>query len=341
MILEKINILFQSLIESLREQLYSVFLMDSNKEIICRLDNDKNTDVNIDNGIEKVINSKLINHFLKEENAGFNIFTYNLEEFGIIFSESGPNRLLIFVFPSEFNSNFYFPYVFLISEKIVRINLKKNVSNVIPSFEQISEDISIQPQFQKIELDKGGTYSVKIVLGGDSAVGKSTLVEQFVNKKFKQDFKSTLGINIMFKKVKFPKLKSGFDFSIYDLGGQITYKEVRKTYCRGAAAGFLVFDVTNPQSFSNLKTWYNEFIEAEPDILLIMVGNKTDLEEDRFISFEQANQMAKELNLQYIETCALNKDLVDEAFSTLGLAYIMKKIQLKQKKVEIKSGWRF
>jgi len=178
-------------------------------------------------------------------------------------------------------------------------------------------------------------------LGGDSGVGKTTLVEQFIHNKFGRDYKSTLGINIMTKKVDFPEWKCNIEYSIYDLGGQAVYKVVRKGYYLGANIGFLIFDVTNRESFENIKNWHNEITAVEPSSFLTLIGNKIDLQKERQISSEEAKNMAKELNLQYLETSALNKDIVDEAFKTLGFSFILKNNTFKRDKVKIKSGWVF
>ena len=190
-----------------------------------------------------------------------------------------------------------------------------------------------------MSLEKKGNCWMKLILGGDSAVGKTTLVENFVYRDLGEQYKSTIGINIMSKKMDFPQWNSKIEFAIYDLGGQEIYKEVRRKYYLGASAGFLVYDVTNPKSFANIREWYREIISIEPNILLVLVANKIDLEKDRKISTQQGDALAQELGVQYIETSALNRDIVDEAFSTLAVLYIMRKTKVTQDEVKIKTGW--
>ena len=117
-------------------------------------------------------------------------------------------------------------------------------------------------------------------------------------------------------------------FTIYDLAGQGQFARVRQSYLTNAKAGFLVFDVTGRESFQNVEKWYSEFMKgAGQDICIILIGNKIDLEEIRVVTTQEGEDLAKKLNLPYIETSALNKDLVDEAFHMIAFKLIQDKLQ--------------
>ena len=123
------------------------------------------------------------------------------------------------------------------------------------------------------------------------------------------------------------------------MGGQEFFEGVRRTYYSGARVGFIVFDVTNQQSFNNVERWHREIISAERNAILILVGNKVDLIDQRVVSKEDADKIAEKLNVRYIETCALNKDIVDEAFNTLGFLFFVKNYSLSRKTMPVNSGW--
>jgi small GTP-binding protein len=126
----------------------------------------------------------------------------------------------------------------------------------------------------------------------------------------------------MKKECDFPGLDSKVRFVIWDLAGQAQFKRVRQSYLSNAEAGILVYDVTRKETFNNLKSWLDEAKDVSPSISLILVGNKIDLVEDRVITTEQGEEMAKQLNLSYIETSAKTGENINDAFKMLALQKI-------------------
>ena len=148
------------------------------------------------------------------------------------------------------------------------------------------------------------------------------MVHRFVEGTFTKDYKSTIGTSIMKKECQFDELKSKVRFIIWDLAGQSQFKRVRQSYLANAEAGILVFDVTNLTSYENIDNWYKEIMSASPNISLIMVGNKIDLNDQRVVTFEEGENIAKRLGLTYIETSAKTGENINDAFRMLALQIV-------------------
>ncbi len=133
----------------------------------------------------------------------------------------------------------------------------------------------------------------------------------------------------MKKAIQFPEWKVEIRFTIFDLAGQQQFSRVRQTYFQGAKAGFLVYDVTRPDTFDAIKKWYAEAKKAEPNIMLMLIANKVDLEDSRQVTEEQGKALANELQITYMEISALNKEIVNEAFKALGFLFIQKNAKLQ------------
>ncbi len=158
----------------------------------------------------------------------------------------------------------------------------------------------------------------KLVTLGEAAVGKTSLVNKYVTGKFERDYHRTLGIDISTYDAKIdPHL---FKLLIWDLAGQDIFRDLRTRYCQGASGGILVFDLTRPQTLESIPRWVEAFREAVgPEPLLILLGNKADLDTERKITRGQGEGIAKKLGLfQYHETSAKTGHLVSTSFNTLA-----------------------
>ena len=219
-----------------------------------------------------------------------------------------------------------FPYAYLTAEKIARIFDGRTVSPVIPKLISDSNIESIERKVEKLQKIKvkSGEYAFKLILGGDGAVGKTSLVHRFVENTFAKDYKSTIGTSIMKKECSFKELESAVRFIIWDLAGQSQFQRVRQSYLANAEAGILVYDVTNRKSYENIENWYNEIIKASPNISLILVGNKIDLKDNREVSNKEGSKLADTLGLSYIETSAKTGENINDAFKMLALLMIKK-----------------
>jgi len=260
--------------------------------------------------------------------GAFGTGTFDTEEHRIIFCEAGPEAIFVTVLDSIAMVDPIFPYAYLAAEKIARIFDGRTVSPVIPKF---IEDLSIQnierkiDKLQKIKVESG-EYAYKLILGGEGGVGKTSMVHRFVENSFLTDYKSTIGTSIMKKECEFEGLNSKVRFVMWDLAGQAQFKRVRQSYISNAEAGILVYDVTRKDTFNSVESWQKEIQSVSPTISLILVGNKIDLTEDRVVSTEEGEEIAKKLNLSYIETSAKTGENINYAFKMLALQLIKKYI---------------
>ena len=156
----------------------------------------------------------------------------------------------------------------------------------------------------------------KIVIIGDSGVGKTNLIGRYLKNEYKEDSKATVGVEFGEKKYEINGLK--IKAQIWDTAGQERYRAITSMYYKGAKGGLIVFDLSSKSTFQNVEKWFNEIKKtADPTINLILIGNKSDLKDKRQISTEEGENKAKEMNVPYLETSALNADNADKAFDLL------------------------
>ncbi len=168
-------------------------------------------------------------------------------------------------------------------------------------------------------------YVLKICLLGDGAVGKTSLVYRYIENRFSRDFKSTLGVNLLKKKLTLDGDFAGKTASvqIWDLGGQQAYRKLRKLYLEGSQGALVVFDITSQASFDHLDDWIGSLIEIRGDkVPMILIGNKVDLEENKVITKEQAEEYAKKYGIPLILTSAATGEQVEEAFKDLIMSIV-------------------
>ena len=157
---------------------------------------------------------------------------------------------------------------------------------------------------------------VKIVVIGDSGVGKTNLIKRFITNTFDQRTKSTVGVEFITKTYKIKD--NYFKVEIWDTAGQERYKSITSVYYKGAKGALVVYDITSKLSFGNIEKWMNEIREkTSPDLKLMLIGNKVDLTEYREVPNETAMQKAKEFGIAFMETSALDATNVKEAFYDL------------------------
>ncbi|KAB2021600.1 hypothetical protein ERO13_D07G140700v2 [Gossypium hirsutum] len=159
-------------------------------------------------------------------------------------------------------------------------------------------------------------YVFKVVVIGDSAVGKSQILSRFAKNEFCLDSKSTIGVEFQTRTVtiKTKVIKA----QIWDTAGQERYRAVTSAYYRGALGSMLVYDISKRQSFDSLARWVEELrANADNSIVIMLVGNKADLVDQRAVPTEDAVEFAKEQGLFFAETSALSGDNVDKAFFKL------------------------
>ena len=157
----------------------------------------------------------------------------------------------------------------------------------------------------------------KILLLGDSAVGKSCLLLRYFDEKFQDLHLATIGLDFRLKRINLENNKK-IKVQIWDTAGQDRFLAITKNYYRGANGILLVFDITNLSSFEHIKNWIEQIKEEAPEkIIIYLVGNKIDCVNNRLISYEEGKKLAEEFGLKYYETSAKNNENVDSTFLDL------------------------
>ena len=159
-------------------------------------------------------------------------------------------------------------------------------------------------------------YLFKVVLIGDSGVGKSNLLSRFTRNEFNLESKSTIGVEFATRSITVDgkTIKS----QIWDTAGQERYRAITSAYYRGAVGALLVYDISKQVTFENVERWLNELRDhADSNIVIMLVGNKSDLRHLRAVSTEEASQFAEKHGLSFIETSALESTNVEEAFQQI------------------------
>ncbi|KAH3669419.1 hypothetical protein OGAPHI_001540 [Ogataea philodendri] len=164
---------------------------------------------------------------------------------------------------------------------------------------------------------------LKVIILGDSGVGKTSLMQQFINGKFSQQYKATIGADFLPKDLVIDDKQ--VTMQIWDTAGQERFQSLGVAFYRGSDCCVLVYDVTNTKSFENLQSWRDEFlIQAnikDPDNFpFVVIGNKIDVEENkRLVSSKKAQTVCASLgNLPYFETSAKEAVNVEQAFDVVA-----------------------
>ena len=159
-------------------------------------------------------------------------------------------------------------------------------------------------------------YMFKIVIIGDTGVGKSNLMSQFTKSEFTKDSKATIGVEFATKQIEHDH--KTIEAQVWDTAGQERYKAITSAYYRGAIGALLVYDVTNRASFQNCERWLRELrSHTDPSMVAMLVGNKCDLRHKKQVDVEDAKDFAEDNNLAFIETSAKDATNVDLAFETI------------------------
>jgi small GTP-binding protein len=164
--------------------------------------------------------------------------------------------------------------------------------------------------------DEDYDYLFKVVLIGDSGVGKSNLLSRFTRNEFNLESKSTIGVEFATKSIQVDgKLIKA---QIWDTAGQERYRAITSAYYRGAVGALLVYDISKSLTFENVERWLKELRDhAEQNIVIMLVGNKSDLRHKRQVQTEDAMKYVEENHISFIETSALDSTGVDEAFKQI------------------------
>lgn len=156
-------------------------------------------------------------------------------------------------------------------------------------------------------------YLLKIIIIGDSSVGKSNILAVYNDGKFNENLQPSIGVEFIAKNIEIENTK--FRLQIWDTAGQESFLSMTKVYYKNSCCAFIVYDITEKKSFDHVEFWLNELKNEAPEsILYVLIGNKSDLYEKRVISFEQGSDYAKKHKMIFFETSARNKIDIDNIF---------------------------
>ena len=158
----------------------------------------------------------------------------------------------------------------------------------------------------------------KILLLGDITVGKTCFLMKHTDKSFQDIYMATIGLDYHLKSMK---LKNGKDIKLqmWDTAGQDRYRAITKNYYKGSHGILLLYDITNLRTFESVKQWVTQIREEAPrNVIIYLVGNKTDLEEEREVQKEEGEQLAEELGFPFTESSARNGFNVNETIEDLA-----------------------
>lgn len=160
-------------------------------------------------------------------------------------------------------------------------------------------------------------HQFKLLTLGESFVGKTSLIIQYVDETFNSNYISTIGVDYKTKQIQFES--KNIQLCIWDTAGQERFKHLTKQYYKGADGIILVFDITQRETLTKVNDWIKDINSylLKDEVGLIIVGNKCDLESERQIEYNQGEAFAKKHGIQFIEVSALNNTNVQPAFEML------------------------
>ncbi|MFX0072397.1 MAG: Rab family GTPase [Candidatus Hermodarchaeota archaeon] len=338
-----INRLFTELFENFfkhNEEVNAIIISDDHGLIISG-DKREEIDMEIISVLTAVVNpilERIRNEFAFKK---FGTASFDTDEHRLLFVSVDENTTLSLVIDTMASIDKLYPYAYFLAEKSAQIiNYEEDnaIQLQIPTFEYEAEQSErLKNQIYQMRLDKGGLYRFKFIIIGNHEVGKTSIVRRYVDNRFSKDYRATIGLNVMSHTFEF--LGNEVSIALWDIGAQSYFKRFRKTYYTGAQASFIVFDLTNRQSYEDVQVWYNELVEflGIKDIPIVIVGNKMDLVDQRAITYQEGVTLATNLSqkgiskISYIETSALTGEHVDDAFSLISYFYIQKSQELEEK----------
>jgi len=168
-----------------------------------------------------------------------------------------------------------------------------------------------------------GSFKLKMLLLGDAAVGKTSLIKQYIKGSFAKDYKMTIGTDIFTKDIVTDE--HTITLSIWDIAGQDRFKFFRQSFYRGASGAMVVFDLTRYPTFNpNVVNWLKELWNFTGKIPVVLIGNKVDLEDLRNVRQTDVQEFADKIPCKYIETSAKTGTAVNDSFYEIALDMLNK-----------------
>ena len=172
--------------------------------------------------------------------------------------------------------------------------------------------------------DNDNEESIKVVLIGESGVGKTSIISQFTKGLFNQDIMSTNGATFSTKEKEFKEQQKILSFEIWDTAGQEKYRSLARMFFKDATVVLLVYDITSKNSFVEIKNYWMDLVKENgpKQMIMYIVGNKYDLSEKEAVNEEKAREYAKSQNIPLWFTSAKDSTGIDELFEEIGQKYL-------------------
>ena len=180
-----------------------------------------------------------------------------------------------------------------------------------------------------MSISKEKTPNCKVVLLGESGVGKTCIISRYINGTYDEKSESTNGASYASKTISYENIGKSLQFDIWDTAGQERYRALTKFFYKDAAIAILVYDITRKESFDEMKNyWYNQLKNfSGKNIIIGIAGNKSDLYDKEAVSEEEARKFASEIGAIFRLTSAFNNNNIDELFNAVGNLYLDPKFQ--------------
>ena len=176
-----------------------------------------------------------------------------------------------------------------------------------------------------IKMANNYNYLFKYIIIGDPSVGKSNLLMKFAHNKFTDEYQTTIGVEFGAKNIQLND--QIYRIQIWDKAGQENFRSITRAYFKNCVCAMVVYDITCRKSFENIQNWVQDVHEQSPKtILIILIGNKIDLEDKRVVSYEEGNDFAVKNGLIFMETSAKTGEGVEEIFNE-SAQQIVKKME--------------
>ena len=201
----------------------------------------------------------------------------------------------------------------VIEEKVEKEQGDDNENEKETDNKNKEDDIKIEENISNFEKEY---YKLKLIVIGDSGVGKTNIIKRYISNTFTIDTKSTVGVEFFTKtfKINDDILK----LEIWDTAGQERYKAITSAYYRGSSGALIVYDITRIETYNNVEIWIKDLKEkVEGSLKLLLIGNKSDKKDERKMSIETALHKARQLNIPLMETSAYNSTNIKKAFETI------------------------
>ncbi|TFG06616.1 MAG: GTP-binding protein [Promethearchaeota archaeon] len=219
-----------------------------------------------------------------------------------------------------------------IAQNVIKIEeTKQGKEHVLKEVKKLREDIKeilndlrikeVKQQsaeaFPEKDIEEKGKINLvyKVIVCGDPMVGKTSTILRFTESAFDRKYIPSIGINVSDKVINIKN--ANIQLILWDIAGQSKFQTMRSAFYKGARGVLLIFDLTNPKSFENLKKWHEDIkkhLDIEEKLVGFILGNKSDKVEQRQVSFAEAKKLADELNLEYYEISALTGSNVNKVF---------------------------